>query len=75
MFPSALVERINSLIGGSIRVEGITAELVRVGGVEMERPCPYAVIVDRTLHDISLYRAYLIECGADRDGGDSFPVL
>ena len=59
VFPSALVERIRSLIGGSMRVEGITAELVRVGGVEMARPFPHAVIVDRTLHDIPLYRAYL----------------
>jgi hypothetical protein len=53
-FPPALVERINSM-----GVEGIEAEFVQVGGVEMARPCPYAVIVDRISHDMPFYRAYL----------------
>jgi hypothetical protein len=53
-FPGALVERINSM-----GVEGITAEFVEVGGVEMAKPCPYAVIVDRISHDMPFYRAYL----------------
>jgi hypothetical protein len=53
-FPGALVERINSM-----GVEGITAEFVQVGGVEMAKPCPYAVIVDRISHDMPFYRAYL----------------
>ena len=53
-FPGALVDRINTL-----DIDGITAEFVHVGGVEMARPCPYAVIVDRISHDIPFYRAYL----------------
>jgi hypothetical protein len=53
-FPGALVERINSM-----GVDGIEAEFVQVGGVEMAKPCPYAVIVDRISHDMPFYRAYL----------------
>ena len=53
-FPGALVEKINSM-----EVDGITAEFVEVGGVEMAKPCPYAVIVDRISHDVPFYRAYL----------------
>jgi hypothetical protein len=53
-FPGALVERINSM-----GVEGIEAEFVQVGGVEMAKPCPYAVIVDRISHDMPFYRAFL----------------
>ena len=53
-FPGALVERIRSL-----NVPGITAEAVHVGGVQLNKPAPYAVIVDRISHDIPFYRAYL----------------
>jgi hypothetical protein len=53
-FPGALVERINAM-----SVDGITAEFVEVGGVEMAEPCGYAVIVDRISHDLPFYRAYL----------------
>ena len=53
-FPGAFVERVNSM-----NVEGIRAEFVEVGGVEMAKPCPYAVIVDRISHDMPFYRAYL----------------
>jgi hypothetical protein len=53
-FPGALVERINAL-----EVDDIRAEFVEVGGVEMAKPCPYAVIVDRISHDMPFYRAYL----------------
>jgi hypothetical protein len=53
-FPGALVERINSM-----GVDGISAEFVEVGGVEMAKPCPYAVIVDRISHDVPFYRSYL----------------
>ena len=53
-FPGALVERINGM-----EIEGISAEFVKVGGVEMAKPCPYAVIVDRISHDVPFYRAYL----------------
>lgn len=53
-FPGALVEKINSM-----EVEGIHAEFVEVGGVQMARPCPYACVIDRISHDVPFYRAYL----------------
>jgi hypothetical protein len=48
------VERINSL-----ELDDVRAEFVEVGGVEMAKACPYAVIVDRISHDMPFYRAYL----------------
>ncbi len=54
VFPGALVERINAM-----GVNGVTAEFVQIGGVKMEGPCPYAVVVDRISHDIPFYRAWL----------------
>src|SRR5271168_191205 len=53
-FPGALVERINSL-----HVDGISAEFVETGAVRLDKPAPYAGIVDRISHDIPFYRAYL----------------
>jgi len=53
-FPGALVERINSM-----ELDGITAEFVRVGGVEEAVPCGYSVIIDRISHDMPFYRSYL----------------
>jgi hypothetical protein len=53
-FPGALVERINSW-----NLDGISAEFVEIGGVQMSTPPAYSVIVDRISHDIPFYRAYL----------------
>ena len=53
-FPGALVERINSY-----KLDGISAEFVTVGAVEMNKPSGYAVIVDRISHDMPFYRAFL----------------
>ena len=53
-FPQALVERINSL-----KVKGVTAEFVKLGGVKMAEPSGYRVIIDRISQDIPFYRAYL----------------
>ncbi len=53
-FPPALVDRINSM-----DVDGVTAEHLKTGGVEMANPSGYAVIVDRISHDIPFYRSYL----------------
>ena len=53
-FPGALVERINSY-----GLDGISAEFVKVGAVEMNKPSGYAVIVDRISHDMPFYRAFL----------------
>ena len=53
-FPGALVNRINSM-----EIEGIRAEFVEVGGVEMAVPSGYSVIVDRISHDMPFYRSFL----------------
>ncbi len=53
-FPPALVDRINSM-----GIDGVTAEHLKTGGVEMAKPCGYAVIIDRISHDIPFYRSYL----------------
>ena len=53
-FPPALVERINSM-----RVDGVTAEHIHIGGIKMAEPSGFRVIVDRISHDIAFYRAYL----------------
>ena len=53
-FPPALVDRINGM-----KVDGVSAEFVKVGGVKMAEPSGYRVIVDRISQDIPFYRAYL----------------
>jgi hypothetical protein len=53
-FPGALVDKINSM-----EVDGIHAEFVQVGGVEMAKPSGYAVIIDRISHDMPFYRSFL----------------
>ncbi len=53
-FPGALVEHINAC-----NVAGLHAEFVETGAVHLDKPAPYAVIVDRISHDIPFYRAYL----------------
>lgn len=53
-FPPALVEKINAM-----KVAGVAAEFVKIGGVRMDEPQKYAVIIDRISQDIPFYRAYL----------------
>lgn len=53
-FPDAFIERVNSK-----KVEGITAEAVRIDKVMQGIPTDYAVIFDRISQDIPFYRAYL----------------
>jgi len=53
-FPPALVDRINVM-----GVDGISAEHLKTGAVEMAVPSGYDVIVDRISHDIPFYRSYL----------------
>ncbi len=53
-FPPAVVEGINSM-----NVDGVTAEFVSIGGIRMDEPKKYAVIIDRISQDIPFYRAYL----------------
>jgi hypothetical protein len=49
-----LVEHINAR-----NIEGLRAEFVRTGAVELDKAPRYSVIVDRISHDIPFYRAFL----------------
>ena len=53
-FPPALVEKINAM-----KVPGVTAEFAKIGGIRMDEPKKYDVIIDRISQDIPFYRAYL----------------
>src|SRR5258708_4441637 len=53
-FPPALVEKINAM-----KVDDVVAEFAQVGGVRMDEPQKYSVIIDRISQDIPFYRAYL----------------
>ena len=59
-FPEALIARINDL-----GVDGVTAEPVRVGGVGLETPRRYDLILDRISQDVPFYRAILKKFAAD----------
>ena len=59
-FPLALVDRINNA-----GVDGVTAEPVAVGGVSLETPKRYDLILDRISQDIPFYRAILKKFAAD----------
>lgn len=52
-FPPALINEINS------RNAGVTAEYIKLGGIRMNEPCEYRVIIDRISHEVPFYRAYL----------------
>lgn len=51
-FPPAFLERVNQLGARN----GITAEMVTLGGTRMDGPSPYKVIVDRISHEVEYYR-------------------
>ncbi|GIK62392.1 MAG: glutathione synthase [Chloroflexota bacterium] len=52
-WPPAFIEEVNR------RNTGVIAEYVKVGGTQMNEPCPYRVIVDRISHEVPYYRSYL----------------
>ena len=54
-FPPAFIERVNQLG----YPHGITAEMVKFGGTQMDEPSGYRVIVDRISHEVPYYRSYL----------------
>jgi len=54
-FPPAFIERVKRL-GAR---DGVTAEIVKLGGTRMGEPSPYSVIVDRISHEVEYYRGYL----------------
>ncbi|MFI5134645.1 MAG: RimK family alpha-L-glutamate ligase [Chitinophagales bacterium] len=53
-FPEAFIERVNSK-----KIDGITAEWVKIDKVPQAYPSDYAVIIDRISQDVPFYRAYL----------------
>lgn len=53
-FPGALVARINEM-----KAPDVSAEFLKTGGIRMNQPSGYRVIVDRISQDIAFYRAYL----------------
>src|SRR5271156_7194462 len=53
-FPPAVVEKIKAM-----KVDDVTAEFVSIGGIRMDEPKKYDVIIDRISQDIPFYRAYL----------------
>jgi glutathione synthase/RimK-type ligase-like ATP-grasp enzyme len=57
-FPSALVEHIN-MRDRARNPEGIRAEFVLTGAVEISQAPRYAIMIDRISHDVPFYRAYL----------------
>jgi len=54
-FPPAFIERVKTLGAKN----GVTAELVKLGGTRMGEPARYSVIVDRISHEVEYYRGYL----------------
>jgi len=54
-FPPAFIERVNALG----KKDGITAEMVSLGGTRMGEAAKYRVIVDRISHEVDYYRGYL----------------
>ncbi len=59
-FPRALVARINDL-----KADGVVAEPVKIGGVSLETPKRYDLILDRISQDIPFYRAVLKKAVVD----------
>ena len=55
-FPPRFIDEVNG------RNQGVVAELVSIGEVAMDQPCPYDVIVDRISHEVPFYRSYLKHC-------------
>jgi hypothetical protein len=53
-FPEAIINTINEKGGGEV-----TAEMVTVGGIRLDEPKRYDVIIDRISHEIPYYRATL----------------
>jgi hypothetical protein len=52
-FPSAFLDEVNR------RNTGVVAEYARLGGTQMDEPCPYAVLIDRISPEVPYYRSYL----------------
>ncbi|MDQ3745966.1 MAG: hypothetical protein M3444_16455 [Acidobacteriota bacterium] len=53
-FPVSLIESINERGGGEV-----VAEFVKLGGVRLDWPKAYDLIIDRISHEVPFYRAFL----------------
>jgi hypothetical protein len=53
-FPESMINRINEKGGGDV-----TAEMIKVGGIRMDEPKRWDVIIDRISHEVPYYRAML----------------
>lgn len=53
-FPESIIKSINEKSGGKV-----TAEMVKVGGIRLDEPKKYDVIIDRISHEVPYYRAML----------------
>jgi hypothetical protein len=52
-FPPAFMDEVNG------RKTGVIAEYAKLGGTQMNEPCPYSVLIDRISHEVPYYRSYL----------------
>lgn len=59
-FPYALVARINDM-----KIDGIVAEPVQIGGISLETPKKYDLVLDRISQDIPYYRAVMKKMAVD----------
>lgn len=53
-FPEALIRSINERGAGAV-----TAEMVKTGGVYLNEPRKYDIIIDRISHEVPFYRAFM----------------
>jgi len=53
-FPESFIKSINEKSGGSV-----VAEMITVGGIRLDEPRKYDVIIDRISHEVPYYRAML----------------
>jgi hypothetical protein len=53
-FPESIINSINEKSGGKV-----VAEMIKVGGIRLDEPKKYDVIIDRISHEVPYYRAML----------------
>ena len=53
-FPESIISAVSERSGGSV-----TAEMITVGGIRLDQPKKYDVIIDRISHEVPYYRAML----------------
>ncbi len=53
-FPESIINSVNEKGGGKV-----VAEMIKVGGIRLEEPRKYDIIIDRISHEVPYYRAML----------------